>query len=171
MLRSVRLFSIVLTLGAIACAGEAQAAGRLAAFRAARVAAIEAAFQANDAAPEAYAAPAPAPEAAPPGGPSMAGPSGACCPAPCCPTPCIKYRHHGHHKVCCGCAPSYETVLCATNPKTCCPVNIPVCVPGCCTGAPSMTCHHHTVRYEWCCGYKVTVRFKHNGDVVVVSRG
>ena len=168
MLRSVRLFSIVLTLGAIAFAGEAQAAGRLVAFRAARVAAIEAAFQANDAAPEAYAAPAPAPEAAPAGGPSMGG---SCCPTPCCPTPCITYRHRGHHKVCCGCAPSYETVLCATNPKTCCPGNIPVCVPGCCTGAPSMTCHHHTVRYEWCCGYKVTVRFKHNGDVVVVSRG
>lgn len=168
MLRSVRLFSVVLALGAIAYAGEAKAAGRLAAFRAARVAAIEAAFQANDAAPEAYAAPAPAADAAPAAGAPMAGSMGGSC---CCPTPCITYRHRGHHKVCCGCAPSYETVLCATNPRTCCPVNIPVCVPGCCTGAPTTTCHHNTVRYEWCCGYKVTVRFKHNGDVVVVSRG
>lgn len=166
MLRSVRLFSVVLALGAIAFAGEAQAAGRLAAFRTARVAALEASLQAPapNAAPEGYAAQAPAPEAATAGGAMMGG---SCC----CPTPCITYRHHGHRKVCCGCAPSYETVLCATNPKTCCPVNIPVCVPGCCTGAPSMTCRHHTVRYEWCCGYKVTVRFKHNGDVVVVSRG
>lgn len=164
MLRSVRLFSVVLALGALALAGEAQAAGRLVAFRAARVAALEASLQ----------APAPVPEAAPVDGAAvngapMSGPAmgGSCC----CPAPCIKYRHHGHHKVCCGCAPSYETVLCATNPKTCCPVNIPVCVPGCCTGAPSMSCHHNTVRYQWCCGYKVTVRFKHNGDVVVVSRG
>jgi hypothetical protein len=27
------------------------------------------------------------------------------------------------------------------------------------------------VQYDWSCGYRVTVRFKHNGDVVVVSRG
>lgn len=160
MLRSVRLFSVVLGLGAIAFASEVQAAGRLAAFRAARVAAIEASLQAP--APE--AAVAPVPEAAPAAGPAMGG---SCC----CPQPCITYKHRGHHSVCCGCAPSYETVLCATNPRTCCPVNIPVCVPGCCTGAPTMTCHHNTVRYEWCCGYRVTVRFKHNGDVKVVSRG
>lgn len=165
MLRSVRLFSVVLALGALAFAGEAQAAGRLAAFRAARVAAIEASLQG----PAPNAAQAPVPEAAPVDGAAMSGPAmaGNCC----CPAPCITYRHHGHHKVCCGCAPSYETVLCATNPRTCCPVNIPVCVPGCCTGAPTMTCHHNTVRYEWCCGYRVTVRFKHNGDVKVVSRG
>jgi hypothetical protein len=67
-------------------------------------------------------------------------------------------------------------VLTATNPCTCCPVAIPVCVPGCCQGEPCVSCHRgllctNVVDFDWACGYRVTVRFKHNGDVVVVSRG
>ena len=151
---------------------EAQAAGRLAAFRAARVAALEAADTPPVATAQ-YAMPPAGQAAAAQGGAIVASPAGgASC---CCPAPCITYRHRGHHRACCDCAPSYETVLLPTNPSTCCPVAVPVCLPGCCQGAPSMSCHsglfHSVVRYDWCCGYSVTVRFKHNGDVVVVSRG
>jgi hypothetical protein len=147
----------------------AQAAGRFAALRAARVAAIESAAPVSTAQ---YAMP-PAGAVAPtqPGMVMAPGTAAGCC----CPAPCISYRHRGHHRVCCDCAPSYETVLLPTNSNTCCPVAVPVCLPGCCQGEPSVSCHsgllHSVVRYDWCCGYSVTVRFKHNGDVVVVSRG
>lgn len=151
---------------------EAHAAGRFAALRAARAAALEGAETAPVATAQ-YVTPPAGATAPAQRGAAMAAPAvDASC---CCPAPCITYRHRGHHRVCCDCAPPYETVLLPTNPNTCCPVAVPVCLPGCCQGAPSMSCHsglfHSVVRYDWCCGYSVTVRFKHNGDVVVVSRG
>ncbi|MBS0209027.1 MAG: hypothetical protein JSS27_08750 [Planctomycetes bacterium] len=102
--------------------------------------------------------------------------AGDCCP-PCCPTPCITYRHAGLRKVkCCGCEPPVQTVLCVSNPCTCCPVNVPVCLPSCCTGAPAVACRggilcDGVVTYDWCCGVTVSVKFKKCGDVVVTYRG
>lgn len=96
--------------------------------------------------------------------------------APCCPTPCISYRHVGRPVACCGCpAPApVQTVLSVKNPCTCacCELAIPVCLPGCCTGEPTVTCRHGLfacgiVTYDWCCGVSVVVRFKHNGEVLV----
>jgi hypothetical protein len=97
-------------------------------------------------------------------------------PAPCCPTPCITYRHLFRPICCCGCpAPEpIKTVLTVKNPCTCacCEVAIPVCLPGCCTGEPTVDCHHGlfacgVVKYDWCCGVSVVVKFKHNGEVIV----
>jgi hypothetical protein len=143
----------------VTAASPASAAGRLASFRAARAANAEAANSA----------------AALNAGAAALDP--ACCApaAPCCPTPCITYRHHGP-KLCCGCAPSVETVLTVNDPCTCCPVQIPVCLPACCSGEPTVCCGRGllgrtVVSYDWCCGFSVTVRFLHSGDIVVVTRG
>lgn len=116
------------------------------------------------------------------GAPVMAVPvaatmlNGDCC-TPCCPTPCITYRHCGLRKVkCCGCEPPVSTTLCVKNPCTCCPVNVPVCLPSCCTGAPTVSCRggilcDGVVNYDWCCGVSVSVKFKKCGDVIVTYRG
>jgi hypothetical protein len=178
-------FAFLMSFVAAGYATDAQAAGRLAAWRAARTAAAETTAAAAVAKTAALRAPQPtavqpvamqAPAPAPVGSEPLPAASPAGC-VVCCPQPCIIYKHRGHHRACCDCcAPPIETVLTATDPCTCCPVAIPVCVPGCCTCAPTMTCHDGlfcsgVVQYDWSCGYRVTVRFKHNGDVVVVSRG
>ncbi|HVX10101.1 MAG TPA: hypothetical protein VHC22_02760 [Pirellulales bacterium] len=158
MRRCIGSLALLVTLALAGTVDEAQAAGRLAAARAARTAAAEPAVTTaslRTSQPAAPAAVAPA----------------ACC----CPQPCLIYRQRGHRGGC-GCAPPVEVVLTATNPCTCCPVAIPVCIPACCLGDPSVCCHRgflgaNVVDFDWACGYRVTVRFKHNGDVVVVSRG
>lgn len=106
----------------------------------------------------------------------------ACCAQPCCPAPCITYKHHHglfhkkhRHGGCCP-EPTYETVLHVTSPETCCTVDVPVCLPACCEGCPV----EHSrctlfgcgeVRYDWCCGVSVKVRFKKCGDVAVTYCG
>jgi hypothetical protein len=180
MFRRMTTLTLLLSAAVVGRPTDALALGRLAAIRAARAEAAEAAVKtASLKAPAAMqtvamqpAAPAQPMPYAEPVMPVIAG-----C-GTCCPQPCIIYRHHGHHRrTCCDCCtPPIETVLTATNPCTCCPVAIPVCVPGCCTCAPTVSCHDGllcagVVHYDWSCGYRVTVRFKHNGDVVVVSRG
>jgi hypothetical protein len=99
--------------------------------------------------------------------------------APCCPTPCIVYRHrHVRCKVCCGCCQPepIKTVLAVKNPCTGCPVEIPVCIPGCTTGEPTVCCgtgvfHRDTLTYTWSNGFEIKVAFKHTGDVIVTSYG
>ena len=99
----------------------------------------------------------------------------------CCPTnPCIKYRHkHAHkHKHAAGCCeePTYETVLNATSPETCCSVCVPVCLPVCCQGCPCETSRSTIlgcgqVRYDYACGSSVIVRFQKKGDIQVTYVG
>jgi hypothetical protein len=147
---------------ALTDASQADAARRLAALRAARAAELEA-----------LSAPAPAALVAPP---VMAVPGAYVAPVTgCCPQPCIIYRHHGP-KLCCGCEPPIPTLLTVNNPCTGCPVDVSVCLPVCCTGAPSVGCHkgllgRSVVTYDWCCGFRVTVRFLHNGKVIVATHG
>jgi hypothetical protein len=95
-------------------------------------------------------------------------------PAICCPQRCVTYKHHGRCKRDCrSCVPSYELVLGVKDPCVCgCIVPITLCVPGCCTDVPSMTCHRgllgrQIVEYRWCCGYKLKVIFDRRGDVTV----
>lgn len=103
--------------------------------------------------------------------------TGDCC-APaepvCCP-PKIHYRHRGP-KLCCGCEPGVETILKVKNPCTGCEVDVPVCVPACCQGEPTVCAGRgflgrDVVEYEWCCGYSVRVAFKHCGDLLVTTWG
>ena len=100
-----------------------------------------------------------------------------CAPQPaCCQKPCITYRHRGP-KLCCGCCqPPVPTVLSVKNPCTCCEIEVPVCLPACCTGEPKV-CRgtglfgRDVVEYEWCCGFSVRVAFKHCGDLIVTTWG
>ncbi|MFM9059104.1 MAG: hypothetical protein ACKOSQ_08280 [Planctomycetaceae bacterium] len=104
------------------------------------------------------------------------------CETVCPSNPCIKYRHkhacrhkHAHG---CGCCPepTYETVLEATSPETCCTVAVPVCLPICCEGCPceSSRCTLlgcGLVRFDYCCGVSVVVRFQKCGDILVTYHG
>ena len=99
-----------------------------------------------------------------------------------CPTnPCVKYRHthackHHHCKQgCCG-EPTYQTVLTPTSPETCQTVQVPVCLPACCQGCPceSSRCTLlgcGQVRYDYCCGCSVIIRFQKCGDILVIYEG
>jgi hypothetical protein len=93
----------------------------------------------------------------------------------CCPQPCITYRHCGR-KICCGCQPPKSIVLTVKDPCTCCDVQVPVCVPACCDGEPTVCTGkgflcRDIVEYEWCCGFYVRVAFKKCGDLIVTTRG
>jgi hypothetical protein len=95
----------------------------------------------------------------------------------CCPEPCIRYIDRTCGKTCCdSCKPPVKTVLKVVNPVTCCPVDVPVCLPACCEGCPAVDAKcgllsRGVVTYDWCCGYRVVVRFDRCGDVTVVYRG
>lgn len=114
--------------------------------------------------------------------PGCAAPVAPCAPTPCvcCPTPCITYRHAALDlsRLCrpkC-CKPPVQLVLATKNPCTCCPVDVPVCLPGCCCGEPTVDCRktligEGLVTYEWCCGVSVSIRYKKCGDVLVTYRG
>lgn len=94
----------------------------------------------------------------------------------CCPAPCIKYRHRGP-KLCCGpCKPGKSIVLEVKHPCHCCAVEVPICLPACCEGEPTVCAGkgflcRDVVEYEWCCGYSVRVAFKHHGGLVVTTWG
>jgi hypothetical protein len=112
--------------------------------------------------------------------PSCCAVEPSCCAAPCCPTnPCITYSHRGcHHKQRKGCCvePTFETVLNVTSPETGCTVCVPVCLPACCEGCPVEKSHctlfgKGKVRFDWCCGVSVIVRFSKCGDVHVTYVG
>ncbi len=103
--------------------------------------------------------------------------SDCCTPEPvCCPKPCITYRHHGP-KLCCGCCePGVDTALTVKNPCTGCETEITFCKPACCTGEPTVCpgtglFGRDVIEYEWCCGYRVRVAFKHCGDLLVTTWG
>lgn len=86
---------------------------------------------------------------------------------------CVRYvQHRPHRKTCCDYGSSYQTVLTVVDPKTCCVVDVPVCLPACCTGQPQ--CSGRTgllgrgiTNYSWCCGYSVRIVVGHHGDVTV----
>jgi hypothetical protein len=88
----------------------------------------------------------------------------------CCPQPCITYKHHGRSKCC---LPRIETVLAVKDPCACgCFIEVPLCIPGCCTTAPEMCCKtglfgRQIVEYKWCCGYRVKIIFDRHGDLIV----
>lgn len=90
----------------------------------------------------------------------------------CCDKRCIDYRYHGR-PICCCKAP-VKSVLLVKDPGscTCCYVEVPVCLPGCCAGEPKVTCHNGlfndgVATYTWCCGVKVRVVFHRCGDITV----
>jgi hypothetical protein len=97
---------------------------------------------------------------------------------PCCDQRKITYRkHHLRRRVCCDpCLPPINMVLQVTDRCTCCPIDVPVCVPGCCADLPKVCPRkglfgRSITEFEWCCGYRIKVVMKHNGDLIVHSYG
>lgn len=90
--------------------------------------------------------------------------------------PCITYRDRGCLDVCCGCEAPIQTVLLVKDPVTCCCVEVPICLPPCCTDAPKVCAREGLfgrgiVDHDWCCGFSVKVTFRARGDIVVTYIG
>jgi hypothetical protein len=70
--------------------------------------------------------------------------------------------------------PPKEIILQVCHPCTGCTYNVPVCVPACCCGAPTV-CFKDTligygkVVFEWDCGHRVVVRFPPGGGYRVIG--
>jgi hypothetical protein len=85
---------------------------------------------------------------------------------------CVRYvQHRPCRDVCCDGRASWQTTLSVYNPYTCCSVEVPVCLPACCTGNPSVAGHRGLLgrgitTFNWCCGYQVRVVVGRH-DVVV----
>ena len=97
---------------------------------------------------------------------------------PMCDQRKITYRkHHLMRRVCCDpCLPPMNVVLQVMDPCTGCPIDVPVCVPGCCTGLPKVCGRkglfgRPITEFDWCCGYRVKVVMKLNGDLIVHCYG
>jgi hypothetical protein len=91
-------------------------------------------------------------------------------------TPNISYKHHRTLRKTGSGGGDITMILDVKNPTCCTIVQIPVCVPCCCTDVPKVSAHcglfgRGIAVYEWCCGYKVKVVFDKCGDVVVHSYG
>ena len=96
--------------------------------------------------------------------------------ANCCWHPNICYEHRGCPICCCDCtAAPVKTSIRVTDPCTCCSVDVPLCLPSCCTGAPCcvkdrcpILFNRELIRYEYCCGVAVTIKISKCGDILVV---
>jgi hypothetical protein len=122
----------------------------------------------------------PAPQSPPASAPAVATPAvaapavvavpAACAPVICCPRD-ICYRSHKG----CGCydpCKKMELILQVKDPCACCLVEVPVCIPACCTTAPRVCCYkgflrREVVEYSWDCGFCLKVVFDRCGDVTV----
>ena len=98
-----------------------------------------------------------------------------CCDACCAVNIC--YRDRGCRHTCCDpCLEPIKTTLTVCHPCTGCKIEVPVCLPGCCTGDPAV-CDRGTLigagltRFDWCCGFSVVVRYQRCGDITVIYRG
>lgn len=84
---------------------------------------------------------------------AQANPRGSCCPPP---------------------PPPQTVVLEVCHPCTECKFEVPVCIPACCQGTPSV-CFQRTLIgsgktvFEWSNGYRVVVRYTNGGGYRVVQ--
>jgi hypothetical protein len=75
-----------------------------------------------------------------------------------------------------ACFGSVDLIMVTCNPADGCYYEIPLCVPSCCTGAPSVV-HRRglfgrgVVEYCWPCGFEAIVKFRNIGDVRVDYEG
>ncbi len=75
------------------------------------------------------------------------------------------------------CHEEVSLVMATMDPVTCCVYEIPLCVPACCTGAPTISSRNGllgrgVVEYCWPCGFSAKVKFRHVlGDVKVEYDG
>ena len=94
------------------------------------------------------------------------------------PEYCLVYReHHVRRNVCCDpCLPAVKTQVQIQDPCTCRLVEVPVCVPGCCTDAPCITTRdglfgRSITEFTWCCGFRVRVVITRSDTIIVHTYG
>lgn len=104
--------------------------------------------------------------------------AGACCtPTEICKEPrCIAYKSHRFLRCKWDCCNTQKVVLQVPDYCCCCLVEVPVCIPACCSGEPTVCTHcghfgRSVVEYSWCCGYHLKVIFDRCGNVTVHSYG
>jgi len=104
--------------------------------------------------------------------------SGACCaPTEICKEPrCISYKSHRFLRCKWDSCNTQKVVLQVPDNCCCCLVEVPVCIPACCSGAPTVCSHcgcfgRSVVEYSWCCGYHLKVVFDRCGGATVHSYG
>lgn len=99
----------------------------------------------------------------------------------CCEDTCGHCGPNIHHKYrltarrALRCQGSVKVCMHVVNPACCgCPVEIPMCIPCCCTEPPKVSSDcglfgRGIVCFDWpCCGYSARVVFRHTGDIKVV---
>jgi len=84
----------------------------------------------------------------------------------------IDYDYKRRAKKRFGGSPMVDVVMITENPADGCSYEIPLCLPACCTGAPSVESRcglfgKGIVEYCWECGLVVEVEFRRRGDVEV----
>lgn len=84
----------------------------------------------------------------------------------------VCYKRHILGPKCKCCLPPVNVVLQVKEPCGCCLIDVPVCIPACCTGAPEVHCRRgvfgrHVVTYDWCCGYHLKIVMTKHGDLIV----
>jgi hypothetical protein len=95
--------------------------------------------------------------------------------AECCPIPCIKYRTHLSARLMLCSTNQIQVTMSVDNPADCkgCKIEVPMCVPCCCTGEPTVTSDcgllgRGIVEYCGPCGFKAKVVFRPTlRDVIV----
>ena len=70
----------------------------------------------------------------------------------------------------------YTALLEIRGPCSCHSVQVPVCVPGCCTEPPSVVCRRglfgrSVTEFTWCCGYRVRIVLTRGNKIVVHTYG
>ena len=128
--------------------------------------------------PAAVPAPMGTPAAAPMEEPSVAvGPELVIC----CNKPLITYQGDRPRfwKRFDPCQSPVSTVLLVQDPRGCCDcrekcsIEVPVCIPACCLAQPPRVASRcgildrGFVTHDYCCGFRITILFRHRGDVVV----
>jgi hypothetical protein len=104
--------------------------------------------------------------------PAPAMPNGAAHPAP----PIKYHASRSARRVLRG-GESIELLMVARNPADSCLYEIPLCLPACCVGEPTVVERsglrgRGVVEYCWPCGFSATVKFRHSlGDVKVEYDG
>lgn len=88
------------------------------------------------------------------------------------PAPCVKYDTNRSARRMYACNGSVSVTMVACNPANGCAYEIPLCIPACCTSAPTVSSRcglfgRGIVEYCWPCGFSAEVKFRNIGDVKV----
>jgi hypothetical protein len=86
--------------------------------------------------------------------------------------PHVTYRNHPlHRKHHLACLPTHQVLLHVKDPVRCCTVEVPLCLPACCDASCMANrtglMGRGVVCYDWDCGVRVKIVFRHKGDVLV----